>query len=259
MAKPVGRKSSTIIGDYMRYLMILLSALLLNNCSSTPVEEPVQAGQYDSFWLWAGVEPQPALAGAKTIYILEAEILDGPTTSFNRRRASTPRIQHADIWIVYRVETLQWGPEILPRMIADLARWRAAGNRVQGVQIDFDAATQGLPDYARFLGNLRAQLPKNNKLSVTGLLDWSSGQGEKGPALNALSGVVDEVVLQTYQGRSTVFDYQRYLPQLEGLRLPFRLGLVQNGAWLAPDDLARNRYFKGYVVFLLNPDTVKPR
>ncbi len=236
----------------MRALIAIIFALIMTSCGNDASTENVHAEKYDSFWLWAGVKPQPVLKNAKTIYILEAEILDGPSTAFHSRRSATPRIEHADLWIVYRVETLDWDPAIIARINADVTRWRTAGNRVTGVQIDFDAATQGLSDYARFLTDLRKKLPKNCKLSITGLLDWSSGQGEQGPALNALSDVVDEVVLQSYQARSTVPEYERYLPQLAKLRLPFRIGLVQHGKWQAPSSLKANPYFKGYVVFLVD-------
>ena len=78
-----------------------------------------------------------------------------------------------------------------------------------------------------------------------------SGSG-KSTALNALAGTVDEVVLQTYQGRQTIPGYQAYLRQLEQVKLPFKIGLVQQGEWQAPPGLSRNPNFKGYVVFLLN-------
>ena len=155
------------------------------------------------------------------------------------------------MWIVYRAETLHWGDDIMPQIRADIARWKGAGNGVKGIQIDFDAATRGLSDYAGFLRALRSQLPPDLKLSVTGLLDWSS-QGDSDD-LNALAGVVDEIVLQSYQGRSTVPGYEAYLARLSRLDMPFKIGLVQNGEWRAPKSLARDPDFHGYVVFLLNP------
>jgi len=134
---------------------------------------------------------------------------------------------------------------------AHLRRWRAAGNPVVGIQIDFDARTRHLDAYAAFLKDLRARLPPDCRLGVTGLLDWSS-QGD--PAgLNALAGVVDEIILQTYQGRRTIPGYGAYLARLGRLGAPFRIGLIQGGEWTAPEDLARNPNFRGYVVFLRNP------
>ncbi|RDV05997.1 DUF3142 domain-containing protein [Sphingorhabdus pulchriflava] len=232
-------------------LFALLALLLLSACNRAE-DGRVDAQAYDAFWLWAGVEPQPVLDKAKAIYILAAEIKGGPDGRYVDLRPGIPRVKHAQVWIVYRVETLAWEAKVLPRIRRDMENWKAKGNRIAGIQIDFDAATRGLPGYAAFLKQLRAELPTGTGLSVTGLLDWSSG-GDS-PALNALAGTVDEVVLQTYQGRHTISGYEAYLRQLERVKLPFKIGLVQHGEWQAPPDLPRNPKFRGYVVFLLNPE-----
>jgi hypothetical protein len=136
-------------------------------------------------------------------------------------------------------------------ILARLRRWRTAGNLVIGLQIDFDAHTRRLGEYAQFLADLRARLPADCRLSITGLLDWSS-QGDS-VALDALGGVVDEVVLQTYQGRHTIPSYQAYMASLGRMTIPFRIGLAEGGDWTAPPGLAANPWFRGYVVFLSNP------
>ncbi len=228
----------------------MLTALaILASC--TPPQKRVDAAQYDAFWLWAGVTPQPVLQKAKTIYVLEGEVRGAQSASFISLRPATPTVGHAEIWIVYRVETLNWGEGIYHRIASDIDRWRAAGSRVVGVQIDFDAATSGLNDYSAFLRNLRSRLPDDAKLGVTGLLDWSS-QGDSAD-LNRLADVVDEIVLQTYQGRHTIAGYAQYLKSLQRLDMPYRIGLVQDGEWTAPATLRNDPHFKGYVVFLLNP------
>jgi Protein of unknown function (DUF3142) len=211
----------------------------------------VNAADYDAFWLWAGVKPQPVLDRAKTIYILEGEIRKNAGGQIVRLRAGTPRIAHADVWLVYRVETLDWGPDVVPQIKADLARWRKAGSRAVGVQIDFDAATRGLEGYTAFLKDLRSALPPDTKLGITGLMDWSSRADPGG--LKSITPIVDEIIIQTYQGRTTIKGYAGYLAALDRLDIPYRLGLVQNGEWSAPSALAKDPNFKGYVVFLLNP------
>ena len=232
-------------------LLALIALMLLSACDRAE-QGRVDARNYDAFWLWAGVEPQPVLDSAKTIYILAAEIKGGPEGRYVDLRPAVPRVKHAQVWIVYRVETLVWDASVLPRIRRDLESWNGKGNRIAGIQIDFDAATQGLPGYAAFLQKLRGDLPPGTGLSVTGLLDWSSG-GDS-PALNALAGTVDEVVLQTYQGRHTIPGYAAYLRLLERVKLPFKIGLVQQGEWQAPPGLSRNPNFRGYVVFLLNSE-----
>ncbi len=86
------------------------------------------------------------------------------------------------------------------------------------------------------------------------MLDWSS-QGDPA-ALDSLAGVVDEVVLQTYQGRHTIPGYEAYMARLGRVKLPFKIGLVEGGDWSAPASILANPWFRGYVVFLTNPRLV---
>jgi hypothetical protein len=239
-------------------LLAIGAALLLAGCGGDAPSRQmarVNAADHQAFWLWAGVKPQPVLAQAKTLYVLEAELQAAAPDRWQSRLAATPKPDRAInppmLWIVYRVETLRWSPVLYDRLIADVARWRAAGNQVQGVQIDFDSQTRHLDQYAGFLRDVRRRLPSDVQLGITGLLDW--GAHADPDALNALGDVVDDFVLQTYQGRQTIANYQAYLDQLHRLRVPFRIGLVQDGAWDAPLSLAQNPYFRGYVVFLVNP------
>ncbi len=225
-------------------------AVALGSCAAPPAER-VDAADYDAFWLGAGVTPQPVQERARTIYILAGEVRALDPSRVVDLRAGVPRVRHADLWLVYRVEALGWGPEVMPRIARDVAAWRAAGNRVAGVQVDFDAATRGLEGYAAFLSGVRRGLPDGAKLSVTGLLDWSA-QGDP-EALTALGGAVDEVVIQTYQGRATVRGYEGYVARLDRMRTPFKIGLVQGGEWRESEGMRDNPMFRGYVVFLVNP------
>jgi hypothetical protein len=218
----------------------------------------VDAADYDAFWLWGGVAPPPVLARARSLYLLRGQVSAGSTggraVRLIAQGGSTPhlgpRADRTEVWIVYRAQTLDWPADIYTRVLDDLARWRAAGNRVAGIQIDFDAHTRHLDRYAAFLKDLRSRLAATDRLSITGLLDWSS-QGDPA-ALDSLAGVVDEVVLQTYQGRRTVPDYDAYLARLGRMTSPFKIGLVEGGAWAAPAGLAGDPWFRGYVVFLTN-------
>jgi hypothetical protein len=213
----------------------------------------VDASHYDAFWLWAGVQSQPVLDHASRVYLLNAEVRPGNPVRLIAQRPALPHVRNANVWMVVRVETLQWSPAIYAEVLADLARWRKGGNRVAGVQIDFDARTQHLEDYAGFLKDLRRRLPSSCQLGITGLLDWSSNGDPR--ALDALAGVVDEVVLQIYQGRHVIPGYTGYLTRLDHLKIPFRIGLLQGGEWHEPAGLTANPWFRGFVVFLQNPGT----
>jgi hypothetical protein len=191
------------------------------------------------------------LAHAGRVYLLDAEVRVGDR--FISQRPAVPHVRHADVWMVVRVNTLQWSPVIYTRVLTDLARWRAAGNRLAGIQIDFDARTRHLEDYAVFLRDLRQRLPPDCRLSITGLLDWSANGDPRD--LEVLAGVVDETVLQIYQGRHVIPGYAAYLSRLDHLKIPFRIGLLQYGEWHEPADLAVNPWFRGFVVFLQNSTT----
>src|SRR5690606_9977344 len=111
--------------------------------------------------------------------------------------------------------------------------------------------TRYLNEYVDFLRDLRRRMPQDYRLSITGLLDWSSNADVE--VIGQLKGVINEVVVQTYQGRHSIADYAAYLPRMNRLGLPFRIGLIQGGEWQAPEYLQDSPWFRGYVVFLQNP------
>ena len=228
-------------------LAIAITAILIRRPSPSVV---VSASKYDSFWLWAGVKPQPVLDKARQIYVLAAEVRHQPPVRLVAQRSAVPHITRADLWMVVRVETLHWPPQLYTQVDNLLTRWRNAGNRLVGLQIDFNAHTQHLAEYAAFLADLRRRLPPGLKLGTTGLLDWSANGDPHG--LDALAGSVDEVVLQIYQGRHVIPGYQAYIARLVRMKVPFRIGLLQDGEWQPPRGLERNPAFRGYVVFLHN-------
>lgn len=222
---------------------------------ASPAFGSVNAGDYDAFWLWSGVTPQPVIKQAKTLYILQGQI--NATRRAPQRGVqliaqgmSVPRITQGHVWVVYRAHTLRWPERVYTQVLGQVQRWRDAGNPVVGIQIDFDARTQYLHEYADFLRDLRQRLPADLCLSITGLMDWSSNADPA--AIAQLKGVVDEVVVQTYQGRHSIPDYAAYLPRMNRLGVPFKIGLIQGGEWQEPGYLGANEWFRGYVVFLQN-------
>ncbi|MEE5056400.1 DUF3142 domain-containing protein [Pseudomonas alliivorans] len=218
----------------------------------------VKAEEYDAFWLWAGVRPQPVMDQAKTLYVLQGQVSTSrrdpqQRVSFIAQGISVTRLQQEHVWLVYRAHTLRWPESVYRQLLGQAQRWKASGTRVIGIQIDFDARTRYLNEYVDFLRDLRKRLPEDYRLSITGLMDWSSNADIT--AIGELKGVVDEVVVQTYQGRHSIPDYAAYLPRLGRLGLAFKVGLIQGGDWEAPGYLSDSPWFKGYVVFLQNPPT----
>ncbi len=215
----------------------------------------VDASKYDAFWLWSGVKPQAVLTQARSVYVLQGQIEarhgDESQVRFIAQGVTVPQGLPVEVWLAYRVHTLHWTPREYAILLAQLRRWQQAGNHVVGVQIDFDAHTLHLEEYLEFLEGLRRQLPSEYRLGITGLMDWSSRIDSD--EVNRLRGIVDEVVVQTYQGRHTIENYSDYLPRVSQLKLPFKIGLLQGGNWDAPSYLAASPWFRGYVVFLKNP------
>ena len=83
-------------------------------------------------------------------------------------------------------------------------------------------------------------------------MDWSA-HGNPGDLVR-LGSVIDEVVVQTYQDRSTIPGYEAYFRRMENFPIPFRVALVEGGTWQAPPMLANQRLFRGYVIFLIRSE-----
>ncbi len=221
-------------------------ALLLEACNPH-VPGRVDVRDYNSFWLWAGSDPPPGQAPHE-LYLLDGERLERGHGGYEPRRAGTPHLPKTDLWLVVRTDTMDWPAGAIDDLITRADRWAKAGNRVAGIQLDFDARTRHLDRYAAFLSRVRARLPRRYKLSITGLMDWSANGDPK--ALAALAGTVDEVVIQTYQGRSTIPGYDAYFKRMRGFPISFKVGLVEGGQWFEPAALSAQPKFRGYVVFL---------
>ncbi|WP_311267837.1 DUF3142 domain-containing protein [Sphingobium sp. WCS2017Hpa-17] len=230
------------------WAMALLATLTLSACQPRPDADIVAAAGHDAFYVWPGVRPAKTLQ-PKTLYLLDGEVRRGGAARLERLRMGVPRLPGKTVWLVVRADRLDWNEATYATIFNDLRRWQDAGNQVAGLQIDFDAATRGIDGYALFLRELRRRLPQSWQLSITGLMDWSAHGDPR--ALAQFSKIIDEVVVQTYQGRTTIEGYDSYFQRMENFPIPFRVALVEGGTWRAPAMLAHHPQFRGYVVFLL--------
>lgn len=235
------------------FLAALLIPMVLAGCKPDAPrrEKRVDAAAYDAFYLWPGVRPAANLH-PQTLYLLDGEVRQAGPRHFERLRMGVPRLPGTAVWLVVRTERLDWDEAAYAALLGDLERWQQAGNDVVGLQVDFDAATRGIGRYAEFLGDLRRRLPRRWKLSVTGLMDWSAHGNPRD--LARLGSVIDEVVVQTYQGRSTIPGYEAYFRRMEDFPIPFRVALVEGGKWHPPSMLTKQPLFRGYVVFLIRSE-----
>lgn len=252
---------------YKRYngwylLPLLLASLLLCGCKkgyTPPTDSRVYAKNYQNFWLWGSMPASKFATPPHQLYILQGEIGWSALKQQSILQPQGMGLSHLPakkIWLVYRTTHLRWSKQNVQAIIERLESWQRQGNQVAGVQVDFDAATRHLDSYALFLQQLRQQLPAHYQLGATGLLDWVNHSQPQ--TFLRLKGSVNEIVLQTYQGKSTIANYQHYMQQLAQLKIPFRIGLVEHGEWQADPAVESSPYFQGYVVFLLSDSPSKP-
>jgi hypothetical protein len=236
----------------VNFKRLFFALVFLSPATASWADAIVRAADYDSYWLWAGVRARADIEKARTIYLLQGEV--GPDRAgavrLTAQGGGEPGPHAATLWLAYRARSLDWSPDIIAAILRRYEAWRAKPGGVAGVQVDFDATTRGLANYAAFLRDLRRSLPEGCRLSVTGLMDWASQASLED--IDALSGTVDEIIFQTYRGRETVQNIDAYVARLDRLRVPFRLGLAEGAVWAPPEALGRNANFRGYVVFLRN-------
>jgi hypothetical protein len=224
--------------------------LALALAASAAAADRVDPADYRQFWLWGGVRPGAFLDAAETLYLLQGRIAFGAAGPEFSRQGVAPFLAEGEIFLAYRLQTLDWDARLVASILNQIRAWEQAGSRIAGIQLDFDARTPKLAGYAAFLQQVRRDLPPTYRLSVTGLLDWSVGGSPE--AFAAMSGTVDEIVFQTYRGRQTIPTYRDYLDAVARMRLPFKIGLVEGGAWDPSEErrLAASAFYRGVVVFL---------
>ncbi len=214
---------------------------------STQASSTVNPQSCAEFWWWPGVTI-PADLAIKRLYVL--------AQAFNRQEQfepywpSPPRLKKTgEVVLVYRLEKPLAADVLAEHAQLDIAAWELAGNRVRGIQIDFDSGTSALENYASFLAQLRTALDKRFLLSVTGLMDWGNARQYD---MQAMSATVDEIVFQTYQGTTTLPGYEKYLEKIIALKIPFKVGVISGGEFSsdASKQLGRESDFRGFVVFL---------
>ena len=118
-----------------------------------------------------------------------------------------------------------------------VAKWRAAGVHVDGVEIDFDCPSSRLAEYAKLLAAIKPQLPNDATLSVTALPAWIGA-----PGLADVLAQSDEAVLQVHavsDPKHGLFDAKEARQWIEAFAKqtakPFRVALPAYGSALVLD------------------------
>jgi hypothetical protein len=117
----------------------------------------------------------------------------------------------------------------------DIPRWMDALQRrdVRGLQLDIDCATGSLSAYAKFLAEVRKQLPPGKELSITALLDWFRDGTEIAKVIEQ----VDEFVPQFYDVGNAYdapviaakIDPEKWAPRFNRFEKRYRLGISTFG------------------------------
>jgi len=83
--------------------------------------------------------------------------------------------------------------EISQQIQQIIQTWQSQGVHLVGIEIDYDCASQRLPEYAALLQHLKEKLPKPLRLSITALPAWLDT-----PALDPVLDIADSSVLQIH-------------------------------------------------------------
>ena len=216
-------------------LLTLAVALLGAGGRTRVVPEPWQVG----YWYWraaaGGAGPLPAAVTPDVVYVQVGTLSAAGLETARWPSAVPPARGYFATWRADEARVPDAG--LLPalaraqaRLVAEAA---AAGQRVDGLQLDVDCPTGSLPAYADFLGRLRRALDGRALLSVTALLDWF----RPGTSVRRLAASVDEYVPQFYDARpegpgraiGEAIDAERWRPVFEGLGTRYRIGVSAFG------------------------------
>jgi hypothetical protein len=207
----------------------------------------VDATHFRQFWRWPNAKLPQGLQ-IERLYFLQAS-WHQPGLWVDHQAYAT-KLQHINHCVlVYRLETLADASEIVPKIKSDIDRWQSQGNRISGIQFDFDSGTNVLESYADFLATARRLLPKEITLSVTGLMDWGNSATDN---LSSVQQATDEIIFQTYQGKKTLPHLRPYFKKILAKKIDFKVGLVDGGSIDPNDftDVLSSAHFKGFVIFM---------
>jgi hypothetical protein len=173
-----------------------LLSLLLAACQRGPQHFPHEAYVWQRAW-----SPQVTTAVHQQASVFAGWRVLGLQVTGTQQIAIRPDLaalaaSARPVRLVVRIEGARQRPAVaaLATLLQpQIAHWRAAGVAVAGIEIDHDCATAALVDYADWLEELRAALPRDLTLSMTTLPSWLESA-----ALDGVLAVVDESVLQVH-------------------------------------------------------------
>lgn len=197
----------------------------------------------DGIWIWRP-SAISSLRETDTPYIFQGLFSIAENREIYQFQGVRPfKVQRSecDLVLTYRLEDLVPAEMVTARYRVHRKVWQKKGNRVAGLQIDFDSPSAALDDYAKWLHDLRNTLPPDTSFSITGLPDWlvSAPKDE----LNSLASKTDFIAFMMYQGTSPVANPAAYYAALRRSNVKFKLGLLPH----QDQNLAQISHLTGYV------------
>lgn len=196
-----------VVVRLLTILMITVVVVILSSNGMVRGDEHSESREWKvGYWFWGmGNESYRLPDDAPPVDMLYVHV---GTLSLRRSTDTNPELsafwperlpEATGLFLVWRFEgngPLQTGhiPELIKRYQALKSRALRTGQKVVGVQLDYDCPTSRLGEYNTFLQALREALPKDDLISITALLDWFRG----GTKIDAVLHWVDEYVPQFY-------------------------------------------------------------
>lgn len=233
---------------------VLVLALSLNGCVDNLHSQSPAPKWTNGFWFWQGSSPEVTAAGPPldVLYVHVGAIaknLYGPIPASWSAYSHLPHElpEAREYWMVYRYERQGVPPPAAASTLtAEFGRMLLEAQqrhlKVAGLQLDIDSPTAMLADYAQFLAEVRAHLPKGARLSITGLLDWF----RDGTQVSQVIDQVDDFVPQFYDlnmsqaygpeaAIASTVNPATWAPRFNRLGKPYRIGISTFGRAIAPD------------------------
>jgi hypothetical protein len=202
-------------------ILLMAGAAVISRVYRKPRPWPVDKVPV-AFWAWKDQSPAQTdvreaieRAKARTIFLRAGQIdyQDGKLQRI--RPVSGPLPVWIDLHLVYNateslltqlenIDEKALADAIATAFREDANRGAQQGARIVGLQIDFDVPTRLLERYERVLRELRADLKRGTRLSITGLPTW----------------------MQSSALRSTLTQVDFWIPQFYGAEIPQRVDQI---------------------------------
>jgi hypothetical protein len=234
---PEGRKTRIIL---IALLSLLLTAL--NSCSQRLRGNPASAQPLSvGFWVWAGGAINAIAPNTLPLDVLYVQV--GRVDSYFKNSGSWPwqtNIPPAkEFWAVWRYDPPARPADSQINIMADdfikrRAEAAGRGQKLIGLQLDYDCPTDDLAEYGSFIEKLNKALPQGTKVSITALLDWFRSGAKIRNVLSHTSEFVPQFYDVAHSGdvmRSIAepINAAHWGPIFNSFGIPYRIGITVFG------------------------------